>query len=190
MQMIRRRRGFIIGVLSLGLLAGVALTASPAQAVTSNGPYYAEPAWDQKLDAAMRFVVLSNWNNEAVLDRETGLVWEQAPNPTQQIWDRSINQCLFSRVGGRMGWRLPSISELASLIDPSVASPGPTLPVGHPFSNVSGPAKLYWSATTRPDEPLDAFAASFEIGAVSAGLKASLTLRAWCVRGGMNADAY
>ena len=48
MQQRMRRSGFIIGLLSLGLLAEIALTASPAQAA-NKGPYYAEPAWDQKL---------------------------------------------------------------------------------------------------------------------------------------------
>ena len=44
MQQQRRRRGMTIGLISLGLLVGAALTAVPAQAATSNGPSYAEPA--------------------------------------------------------------------------------------------------------------------------------------------------
>ena len=79
MQQQRRRSGFIIGLLSLGLLAGAALTARPAQAVDAAGPYYAEPAWDQKIAAAARFLVLTNWESQAVLDKETGLVWERGP---------------------------------------------------------------------------------------------------------------
>ena len=71
----RRCSGIIIGLLSLGLLAGTAVTASPAQAASGPGPYYAEPAWDRKMGAG-RFLILTNWNSEAVLDKETGLVWE------------------------------------------------------------------------------------------------------------------
>src|SRR5688572_32164101 len=70
----------------------MALGAGPAQAqTTSNGPYYAEPAWDQKLQCdtqatCPRFIVLSNWSSAAVLDRETGLVWERSPATTEHRW--------------------------------------------------------------------------------------------------------
>ena len=78
----QRRSRFILGLLSLGLLTGVALTANSAQAVDAVGPYYALPSWDRKMVAVNRFVVLTNWNSEAVLDKETGLVWELSPaNP-------------------------------------------------------------------------------------------------------------
>ena len=43
-----RRRGIILGLLAVGMLAGAALTAGPAQAASGPGPFYAEPAWDQK----------------------------------------------------------------------------------------------------------------------------------------------
>src|SRR5262249_23927325 len=43
------------------------------------GRYYATPSWDQTLPASTRFIVLSNFNSQAVLDRETGLVWERTP---------------------------------------------------------------------------------------------------------------
>lgn len=88
MQPRRRRNRVILGVLALGLLAGVALTAHPARAqevnevapsVSAVGPYYALPSWDQKIAAATRFVVLTNWSSQAVLDKETGLVWMRSP---------------------------------------------------------------------------------------------------------------
>jgi hypothetical protein len=185
MQQQMRRRGFTIGLLSLGLLAGVALTASPAQAATSNGPYYAAPAWDQKLAPATRFIVLTDWNSEAVLDRETGLVWEKSARGLAS-WNDARYTCINTNVGGRKGWRLPSIPELTSLIDPSVA-PGPTLPPGHPFLNVQ--AVSYWSASTNAENPAHAWHVFFFNGIVGTADK-TYGIQVWCVRGGMNADQY
>ena len=73
----------ILGLLALGVLAGSALSASSAQAASGVGPYFPEPAWDRKLPAAVRFYVLTDWNNAAVLDKETGLVWERTPSGGQ-----------------------------------------------------------------------------------------------------------
>jgi hypothetical protein len=163
----------------------LACAPTPAQAATSNGPYYAEPAWDQKLAPATRFIVLTDWNSEAVLDRETGLVWEKSPQDGGS-WSNARLSCPSKNVGGRKGWRLPSFPELASLVDPSV-SPGPTLPTGHPFLNVL--SSFYWSATTYAEDPAYAWIVFFDSGNVGPGNK-TLSLLVWCVRGGMNADAY
>jgi hypothetical protein len=179
----------MLALIAVGVLA---VAVGVAWAVSSNGPYYAMPAWDQKLAAAPRFVVLLDWNSQAVLDRNTGLVWEQAPAATLQNWQSASLNCINKNVGGRKGWRLPSMPELASLVDPSVAIPGPTLPPGHPFTIVQ-PAenvgKEYWSASTEADFPLGAWAVGFLGGGVN-GFNKTATFSAWCVRGGMNADAY
>jgi len=182
----RRRSGIIIGLVALGVLVGAALTAHPAQAVSGPGPYYAEPAWEQ-IKGAGRFLVLTNWNKEAVLDKETGLVWEQSPQTAAANALNARVNCAQKTVGNRKGWRLPAIPELASLVDPSVPSPGPTLPAGHPFTNVQ--SALYWSATTIADFPPFVWNVSFFNGAVNGSDKAT-SLQVWCVRGGMNADAY
>ena len=144
--------------------------------------------WDQNLPAAQRFVILAAFNNEAVLDRETGLVWEQSPAIAPDNWAAIRIQCTSRTTGGRKGWRLPSVHELASLVDPSVAFPGPTLPPGHPFSN-NVQSSNYWSATTDAGGPTDAWFVNFSNGRVSTDSKA-VTHLDWCVRGGMNADQY
>ena len=185
MQQPRRRNRVILGVLALGLLAGGALTAHPAQAVNAIGPYYAEPAWDQKLAPATRFVVLTDWNSQAVLDKETGLVWEKTPSITGKSWVDARHHCTNdTATGTRKGWRLPSISELASVIDPSL--PAPFVPASI-FTGVQ--SALYWSATTFAENPTDAWYVYFYNGNVSNASKTN-TFHAWCVRGGMNADAY
>ena len=191
MQQQRRRSGIILGLLSLGLLAGAALTAGPVQAVDLVGPYYAEPAWDQKLPADTRFVVLTNWSSSAVLDKETGLVWERSPSSTAPSeWPDARNACTAKTTGNRTGWRLPSIHELASLIDPSVAA-GLTLPPGHPFLTVL--SARYWSATSYAVQATTvAWVVDFSLGTASFAVKShpfSLS-HAWCVRGDMNTGQY
>jgi hypothetical protein len=58
-------------VLALGILGSLPFASEPVIAQsTQNGPYYANPSWDQQLPDATRFIVLLNWNSEAVLDRE------------------------------------------------------------------------------------------------------------------------
>jgi hypothetical protein len=166
-----------------------AISHNPASAqvsVSGNGPYYATPSWDQKITTG-RFVVLTNWNSEAVLDRETGLVWEKSPSRVQQTWQLARLICAQKTLGERKGWRLPTIEELGSLIDPSVGLPGPTLPAGHPFTNVL--STLYWSASTDADSPVSAFAGFFDVGSVSTTIKSSL-LFVWCVRGASHATLY
>lgn len=152
--------------------------------------------WDRNIPAAQRFVVLAAFSNAAVLDKNTGLVWEQSPSTTTYPWQDATYACANKNIGRQKGWRLPSIPELGSLIDPTVATPGPTLPPGHPFTNVQ--AAGYWSASTHGVTPSTAWVAFFgqvaggppHAGDLGSDNKANGRLFAWCVRGGMNADTY
>ena len=174
----------------LALLAGTVLlvgTVNASAQVTGNGPYYSVPSWDQTFPSAQRFMILSNFGSLAVLDRETGLVWERSPDTAVLDWYSAILACTTRTTGGRKAWRLPSIHELASLVDPTVASPGPTLPPGHPFLNIS-PYDFFWSGTSTGDPALLAWGLWFGTGEVDEYVKNSspnpqITLRIWCVRG-------
>jgi hypothetical protein len=188
--MAMRRHIFIVSALSLLFV----LHTVPARAqTTAAGPYLATPAWDQKLQCdtlttCPRFVVLSNWNSEAVLDRETGLVWERSPDTTKRKWLSAYFHCTERVVSNRSGWRLPSVHELLTLIDPA-ASFGVGLAPGHPFLNVQ--EFFYWSATTFPYDR-DFFKLTPFLGtAPGFGLQGSNRdnlLPAWCVRGGQGVD--
>jgi hypothetical protein len=165
----------------------VAFATSSAEAGGVIGPYYATPSWDQQLacDAPSRcprFKVLSNWNNEAVLDKETGLVWEQSPSTITFTWELAQHHCNTLVVGDRMGWRLPTVQELASLVDLSVY-PGPFLPAGHPFSNVQ--SAPYWPTTLAFDSSY-AWYVHFGNGAMGRvfGFESVNDYFVWCVRGG------
>ena len=148
--------------------------------------------WDKKLPTAERFKVLSAFNNEAVRDNETGLVWEKAPDPGSHFWihGEAVLTCINKVVGGRKGWRLPSVQELTSLVDPSVSSPGPTLPSGHPFVFNVQPPYQFWTATSYADTPTQyAWDVRFENGNIGVNLKTSAD-PVWCVRGGGPLESY
>lgn len=139
-------------------------------------------------NGARRFVVLPDFNNEAVLDRETGLVWERSPTTNTMNWYDAVRSCWQHQAGGRMGWHLPTVEELSSLVDP--ASPPPALPSGHPFQNIQPD---YWSSTTDirvPFLPTQAWDVRFgNPGQIGDSGKDSL-LNRWCVRGGTHSDKY
>ena len=177
----------VASFISVSALTAVTCSAASVHAQTSApGPYYAVPSWDQKLPPTTRFILLSNWNNEAVLDRETGLVWERTPAGSISDWFVANALCLFKTTGGRMGWQLPTIQQLSSLIDPSVPAPGPRLPAGHPFLDADGPA--YWSSTSQAPSGAAAWIMDFSSGFPSGINKGTNFRSAWCVRGGQSAD--
>ena len=143
--------------------------------------------WDKALPSASRFTVLADFNNQAVRDNNTGLVWEQAPDGTTfRSWESALDYCANKGVGSPTftpGWRLPSVFELNSVRDYSLGPPYvPSL-----FSGVQ--ANTYWSATTVASNPDSAWEVRFSNGLVSRSGKGGILL-AWCVRGPMNASAY
>ena len=148
-------------------------------------------SWDRRIDKAQRrFKLLNEFNTEAVLDKETGLVWERSPNKNAVAWPNARLMCAQKGVGGRGGWRLPTFNELASLVDPAITDPTiPRLPAGHPFLDVQ--AASYWSATAFADEPGFALMVNFmfvagsdaPIGVNDANTKGG-QYHVWAVRGG------
>ena len=125
-------------------------------------------------DPAQRFTVVLD--GQAVLDRKTGLTWEQEPDRIHDVWEASIARCAAKSVGGRQGWRAPSVDELKTLIDAEQRDPA--LPPGHPFSNIK--SEIYWTATPHPKDDIVAWQVSFFSGEPVTDQKSG-TRRVWCV---------
>jgi len=144
------------------------------------------PTWSLMLPTAQRYVVVMN--EAAVLDKETGLVWERAPFVSPQDWDSAFGFCLNRSTAGRKGWRLPSAVELLSL-----AAELSRLPADSPFDFDCADNRCvnldehYWSATTVVGQP---DRAHFWIPSTGGGhggkTSAFPTL---CVRGGFGTDS-
>jgi hypothetical protein len=152
------------------------LFASPAAAQSQ--------AWDKKFTGANRFIVLAAFASEAVFDKETGLVWERVPSTDTFTPSEAHTHCNSTLLADRFGWRLPTIQELASLLDASQSEPA--LTNGHPFADVVTD-DCYWSATVGDPQWSVSFAGA---GTVTQGGCGSADGRnvVWCVRAGQGIE--
>jgi len=125
-----------------------------------------------------RFVLV--WGGIAVLDKDTGLIWERAPDRSFAYgWQDGRGLCRAKTVGNHIGWRLPALGELASLIDLSQGKPA--LPLGHPFFPPPVPS-AFWSATLDLDNPQNALGVNIEAGQIFTKPKTQSQVAGnWCV---------
>jgi hypothetical protein len=75
-------------------------------------------------------------------DSRTGLVWQYAPVATGVTWLDALAKCQGSSLGGRSDWRVPTIKELETLLDPAECSPGWV-----------GEVRALWSSTPSVEYP-------------------------------------
>ena len=127
-----------------GLVSAGDLEPSAAPGPTMKTLDEIPPSWHQILPASERFELVMG--DAAVLDKETGLTWAKDANIAAgtKTWQAAMIYCRNLSIADRKGWRLPTVEELASLVDTSQSSPA--LPSGHPFDNVQ--SGHYWSSTT------------------------------------------
>lgn len=143
--------------------------------------------WQQAHPAEKRFVLMPNFNNEAVLDKETSLVWELSPQAANVTWNEARATCPKRLTGGQKGWRLPAPAEMRSLVGPAVDSPVPHLPPGHPFLNIQPTS--YWMVVPEANQPSYARYVDAFLGNVLSFLRI-YTYPVWCVQGPTNADDF
>jgi hypothetical protein len=184
----------------LGLAGSLDPSGSPAPTMKTLDQI--PPTWDQKLPAddgpngdkcnSSRFKCVLD--GAGVLDKETGLVWDQSAGASvgdSVVWSSALSGCAGLFKGGRLGWRLPSLQELASLVDRTRSDPA--LPSGHPFSGVRTDMP-YWSATTNVtfdgSSSSDAWLVDIYNGNFGSRPKVGTTFafHVWCVRGGQGLD--
>jgi hypothetical protein len=122
-----------------------------------------------------------------VTDNVTGLMWQQtlptiaADGGTAArlfTWDQAQAYCPILGLGGHDDWRLPSQTELLSIVDYTIATPGPTIDLG---AFPGTPANFFWSSTPVVGSSTLAWGVDFATGGVNNGLTSS-TVDVRCVR--------
>jgi hypothetical protein len=164
-------------------LAGI-LTPPVPLASTMRTLEEQKPALNKLIPAAQRFV--DALEGTAILDKETGLVWAKTPDLVPRDWQTAMNYCTQLNLGGRMGWRLPTIVEINTLVD--VTNPGLVkLPVDHPFQNVSS-SGFYWSSSMYDSNTAASWGIWMGTGDLSGYNNTNGGGYAWPVRSSANID--
>ncbi len=144
---------------------------------------FGQDAWDHT--ESPRFQLLAPFASQAVLDRETDIVWERSPSGAAFTWFTAQDRCNRLVVGNRMGWRLPGIQELTSIL--SIGAAPNNLEAGNPFIAPPGIGQVIWSGTTTSTNPNIAWTMNLP-GTVGTFAKGVLA-RCWCIRFRQGTDA-
>jgi hypothetical protein len=174
------------------LLLLAMLAVAPVSTIGQTSSWSQQIPCESQLNCP-RFVVLQNWRDDhfpsggaAVLDRETGLVWQRSTYPYNHTWTAALSYCRAAHTGNRLGWRLPMYEELMTLMDVT-AQVAPALSPGHPFQKVA--VDYYWTATADLINPTQAWAVTWG-GNLASQNKMTGGNYVWCVRGGRGLDAH
>lgn len=114
--------------------------------------------------------------NGIVTDNTTGLIWQDNTVSPVMNWTSAGTYCEDLTLGGQTDWRLPSVSELRTLVDK-----GRLFPIDPTFQNTTS-AYHYWSTTTYTDDSSSVFVTEFYNGSDYVRNKSNDGL-ARCVRG-------
>jgi len=90
-----------------------------------------------------------------VLDTKTGLTWQRVASSTSFTWDTAKSYCATVTGLPGAGWRLPTMKELATLLD--LTKPAPTfyidLTVFNMPTNYVNTDGVFWTATPYAGPP-------------------------------------
>lgn len=82
--------------------------------------------------------------NGTVYDTKTALTWQQAVSSSTYTQAAAATYCATLGLNGAV-WRLPTIKELATIVDDSVSSPGPTI---DSTAFPATPGDYFWASTS------------------------------------------
>lgn len=115
-------------------------------------------------------------HNGIVVDKVTGLWWQQQDDGIARDWLTAITYCENLNIGNYWGWRLPNRNELESIADDNSFNPALASAI-FPNTKTVG----YWTSTTSTDLTSEAVVVNFYNGFINRYSKA-LGLYVRCVR--------
>jgi hypothetical protein len=112
-----------------------------------------------------------------VRDNSTKLTWQQASDATKRSWSDAAAYCTQLQLDG-MGWRVPTLKELLTLVDPART----TAPVIDSKVFPGAPADTFWSANSYASDVNYAWTIDFRFGNSAKDHAKSASAYVRCVR--------
>lgn len=120
------------------------------------------------------FTIENEGNEEEIVeDSAHNLFWTKSASEEALKWKPAIDYCNNLNYNGTTGWRLPSINELASILNYSLSQPASTFP--------SLPSDTFWSSTSYNESPDYAWRINSSNGTIETGKKTK-TAAVICVK--------
>jgi len=116
--------------------------------------------------------------DDTFTDLMTGLVWVEQPKQIAVNFENAVAYCNNLQIGGKAGWRLPTLREWKQIVDRKQQNPA--LPLGNPFNNVITHVG-YWSKSRHKFGPQYVYQMSLWYGKPN-HLKKSDNAIVWPVR--------
>ncbi len=116
--------------------------------------------------------------NDTVIDTETGLIWNDILT-VDDTWNNSMIQWASTSSAGYSDWRLPTESDMATLLE--ILNSDDTFALTDVFENITFTGS-FWTSTLALTDPAKAVVLSFITGEMKESLK-TLTLKGLGVRG-------
>lgn len=156
---LRQRRGAVALLLALTCVSVAGWSLQGARRARADAP-------------PDRYMI--NSSQGLVTDLRTGLTWQQPISAMQYTWDAANTYCRGLSLGGMTGFRIPSLKELMTIVDPARVSPAID-PKGFPTT----PLEWFWTSSNRSS--LGTASVSFDTGGTGY-FPVSNRLRVRCVR--------
>lgn len=122
----------------------IADTNKVARCVRGNGTGEAYNAY--AVEPPNHYTVTGTGTDATVKDNYTGLIWQQTYSTARMAWSEAASYCAAQNTGGLSGWRVPTLTELASTVNEALVAPAINRTV---FPNTNGscdPDGWFWAA--------------------------------------------
>jgi len=150
-------------LLSVGVLACLVVPARPGKADAPPGRYS---------------ITNGGTPTGTVLDTQTQLTWQQAVPAASYTWANAGSYCTSNMVGlPGVGWRLPTMQELQTIVDDSQK----VAPVIDPTAFPGTPGAVFWTSSAYAPQAGNAWNVDFSLG-TTFHAPASTTYTVRCVR--------